>query len=224
MTSRPQNLRGSFCGAIRSISAIIERPPMRPPIRLSCRSPSSRNGGYDFAIHSDLRADSAPVVWLAHLDPRAVLVAPAPEPFRNAGRIGVLTPAFARRAADGEYWLVDDGHNGLPAVLIGGANRDLPAAVVIPLDADFGIRADAAWRLWRLVTGQRHGRPPDRLTRQRRHRLGLALRALDARLAGASYRVIAAGLFSDAYIRAVAAGKRMICATGPFAWSAPARS
>jgi hypothetical protein len=91
-------------------------------------------------------------------------------------------------------------------------------------DADFGIRTDTAWRLWRPVTGRRHGRPPDRLTRQRRYRLGLALRALDARLAGASYRVIAAGLFSDAYIRAVAAGKRMICATGPFAWSAPARS
>ena len=91
-------------------------------------------------------------------------------------------------------------------------------------DADFGIRTDTAWRLWRPVTGRRHGRPPDQLTRQRRYRLGLALRALDARLAGASYRVIAAGLFSDAYIRAVAAGKRMICATGPFAWSAPARS
>jgi len=125
-----------------------------------------------------------------------------PEAFRSAGRIGTLTPAFARRAVDGEYWLVDDGHKGLPAVLIGGANRDLPAAVVIPLDADFGMRADAAWRLWRLIIGRPHGRPPDRLTRQRRHRLGLALRALDGRLAGESYRVIAAGLFGDARVPA----------------------
>jgi hypothetical protein len=38
------------------------------------------------------------------------------------------------------------------------------------------------------------------LTQQRRHRLGLALRALDGRLAGASYRVIAAGLFGDARV------------------------
>jgi hypothetical protein len=129
-----------------------------------------RDGGCDFPINPALRADSAPVVWLVHLDPGAVLVAPAPEAFRNAARIG--------------------------------ANRDLPAAVVIPLDADFGIRADAAWRLWRLVTGRERGRPPNRLTRQRRHRLGLALRALDARLAGASYRVIAAGLFSDARVPA----------------------
>jgi hypothetical protein len=55
-------------------------------------------------------------------------------------------------------------------------------------------------RLWRLVTGRRRRRPPDRLTRQRRHRLVLTLRALDARLAGESYRVIAAGLFTDARI------------------------
>ena len=137
-----------------------------------------------------------------HLDRNAVLEAPAPEAFRNASRIGVLTPAFARRAADGEYWLVDDGHNRSPAVLIGSANPDLPAAVVIPLDADFATRADAALRLWRLITGRRRGRPPDRLTPQRRHRLVLALRALDGRLAGESYRVIAAGLFGEVLVPA----------------------
>jgi hypothetical protein len=38
----------------------------------------------------------------------------------------MLTPVFTRRAVDGEYWLVGDGHNGLPAMLIGGANRDYP--------------------------------------------------------------------------------------------------
>ena len=78
----------------------------------------------------------------------------------------------------------------------------MPAAVVIPLDADFATRADAALRLWRLVIGRPRGRPPDRLTRQRRHRLGLALRALDGRFADASYRVIAAGLFGDARVPA----------------------
>jgi hypothetical protein len=114
----------------------------------------------------------------------------------------VLTPAFARRAVDGEYWLVNEGYDRLPAVLIGGANRDLPAAVIIPLDADFALRADAALRLWRLITGRRPGRPPDRLTRQRRHRLALALRALDGRLAGESNRVIATGLFGDVRVPA----------------------
>jgi len=139
---------------------------------------------------------------MAHLDPSAVLVAPAPEAFRSAGLIGALTPAFARRTDDGEYWLVNDGHNRLPAVLISGANPDLPAAAVIPLDADFAARADAALRLWRLIIGRPRGSPPDRLTRQRRHRLVLTLRALDGRLAGESYRVIARGLFGDERVAA----------------------
>jgi hypothetical protein len=40
------------------------------------------------------------------------------------------------------------------------------------------------------------------LTQQRRHRLSLALGALDGRLAGQSYRVIATGLFGDTRIPA----------------------
>jgi hypothetical protein len=85
-------------------------------------------------------------------------------------------------------------------VLIGGANAVAPAAVVIPLNEDFGVRADAALRLWRVTTGRPRGRPSDRLTSQRRHRLGLALRALDGRLAGESYRAIAQSLFGGARI------------------------
>jgi hypothetical protein len=45
------------------------------------------------------------------------------------------------------------------------------------------------------------------LTQQRRHRLTLALRALDGCLAGEFYRVIAAGLFGDARIPAGAGWK-----------------
>ena len=195
-------MRGSSCGAIRSISAIIERPLIPPPIRLTCRSHSSRDGGYDFAVHPDLRADSAPVIWLAHLNPGAVLVAPAPEPFRSAGPVSVFPPTFARRAADGEHWIINDGYGRLPALLIGGTNPDLPAAVVIPLDADFVKRTDAALRLWRFVIGRPRGRLPDRLTRLRRYRVVLMLRALDGHLAGEPYRVIAAGLFGDARLPA----------------------
>jgi len=85
-------------------------------------------------------------------------------------------------------------------VLIGGASASTPAAVVIPLDADFAARADAALRLWRAATGRHRGRPPQRLTRQRRHRLALTLRALDGRLADESYRVIAQSLFGRTHI------------------------
>jgi hypothetical protein len=134
-------------------------------------------------------------------------VAPAPEAFRGARNVGPVPPSFERRAPDGDYWLINDGYGRLPAVLIGGAGAATPAAAVIPFDAAFAARADAALRLWRIATGRRYCRPHHRLTRQRRHRLGLALRALDGRLAGESYRVIAKSLFGDASIPAGAVWK-----------------
>lgn len=122
--------------------------------------------------------------------------------FTDARSVGLATPAFRRGADDVDYWLVNDGHGRLPVVLIGGANAATPAAVVIPLDADFAARADAALRLWRAATGRPRSHPVDRLTRQRRQRFGLALRALDGRLAGETYRVIAAALFGGARVPA----------------------
>jgi hypothetical protein len=113
-----------------------------------------------------------------------------------------VTRAFERPSADGNYWLVDDGHDRLPTMLIAGASAATPAAVMLPLDADFTTRAEAAMRLWRAATGQPRSRPPERLTRQRRSRLGLTLRALDGRLANESYRAIARGLFGRARIPA----------------------
>jgi hypothetical protein len=132
---------------------------------------------------------------------------PAPEAFRNARSVGVVARTFERVANDGSYWLVNDGDDHLSAVLIGGADAATPAAIIIPLDADFAARADAALRLWRVVLGRPHSRPPDRLTRQRRHRLRLTLRALDGRLAGKSYRVIAQGLFGRTRVPAGAGWK-----------------
>jgi hypothetical protein len=118
-----------------------------------------------------------------------------------------VAPAFAHEAVDGAYRLVNDGHGRLPTVLIDGADATVPAAVVIPLDEDFAVRADAALRLWRLVTGRPCRRSRDRLTRQRRSRLGLSLRALDGRLAGESYRGLAQSLFGLARVPAGAAWK-----------------
>jgi len=122
-------------------------------------------------------------------------------PFANQNRPLGVKP-FTRRATDGDHWLVDDGHGRLPALLIGGVQAVTPAAVVIPLDVDFAVRVDAAARLWRVVTGRPRTRPPDRLTRQRRVRLGLTLRALDGRLAGETYRGIAQGLFGNGRVPA----------------------
>ena len=70
-----------------------------------------------------------------------------------------------------------------------------PVAVLLPLDQLFDIRAAAALRLWRALTGRTPGPDPGALTPERRGRLILALRALDGRLERATYPEIAAVLF-----------------------------
>jgi hypothetical protein len=69
-------------------------------------------------------------------------------------------------------------------------------AVLLPLDQFFEIRATAAIRLWRGLTGHNPGPNPAALSKARRDRLVLALRALDGWQERASYREIAGVLFS----------------------------
>jgi hypothetical protein len=199
-TSVQPRSHGNFCDAIPTITRPIDLLlAKRRQIRSSpTRSPSA--GGCDFAADPGLRADRTSVVWLPHLNPATVVVAPAPARFTEATAIGGLTLSFSRRAADGQYWLVEDGAARLPVVLIDGADAAAPAAVVLPLDGSIGRRAEAALRLWRAMTGQARGRPPADLTAQQRSRLGLALRGLDGRLAGCSYRTIAEFLFGPAQV------------------------
>jgi hypothetical protein len=77
---------------------------------------------------------------------------------------------------------------------------DGTVAVLIPLDQLFDIRAAAAIRLWRVLTGRAPGPDLGVLTPERRSRLILALRALDGRLEHATYPEIAAVLFDTAPI------------------------
>lgn len=200
--SRRQNLRGNFFAAIPSINASSEPRPVR--FQKTRRRPRSHrdSGGYDFLIDPDLRADTAPLFWLQHIDPTAVVVVPAPEGFGRSLSLSGLTPRFDRDAPEGRYFLTEASDGRLPVVLTNGASATTPGAVLIPIDADFATRADAAMHLWRAITGQPRGSRPARLTRQRRQRLTLALRALDGRLAGESYRVIGQGLFGRTRIPA----------------------
>jgi hypothetical protein len=68
-------------------------------------------------------------------------------------------------------------------------------AVELPFDHDFEFRADAGRRLWRALNGRPLGAPLHALSVHRRRRLALALRALDARMDGGTYREIAQVLF-----------------------------
>jgi hypothetical protein len=156
--------------------------------------------GLRFAVDPSLRADSAPVVWLPHLNPATVIVAPAPDEFTDARPISELTPAFSRRAMNGEHWLVDHGGDTLSLALI--ADAALPAAAMIPLDGSLPMRIEALRHLWEAMTGHVSGRTPDGLTAQQRSTFKLILRALDGKLAGSSYRAIAEVLFGPSSIPA----------------------
>jgi hypothetical protein len=68
-------------------------------------------------------------------------------------------------------------------------------AAELPFDDDFDVRTHAARRLWRALNGRAAGPAFHQLSPQRRQRLSLALRALDARADGHTYRVIAEVLF-----------------------------
>jgi len=68
-------------------------------------------------------------------------------------------------------------------------------AVELPFDRDFEFRADAGRRLWRALNGRPPGAPLHALSAHRRQRVALALRALDARMDGSTYREIAEVLF-----------------------------
>jgi Uncharacterized conserved protein (DUF2285) len=68
-------------------------------------------------------------------------------------------------------------------------------AAELPFDENFDVRAHAARRLWRALYGRPAGPAFHELSPQRRQRLALALRALDGRIEGNSYRAIAEGLF-----------------------------
>ena len=75
------------------------------------------------------------------------------------------------------------------------APADQPLAAVLPLNDDLPMRATATLRLWARMTEQNLQDDPLALTRQRRDRLVLMVRALDGHLAEASYREIAEALF-----------------------------
>ena len=102
-----------------------------------------------------------------------------------------LEPVLAQ---DGPERLIERQGNLFRLHVLEDVGEQVPC-VVLPLDEVFEIRATAALRLWRSLTGRSPGRDPATLPPTRRDRLTLALRALYGRLAKASYRDIAEALF-----------------------------
>jgi hypothetical protein len=154
------------------------------------RSPGA--GGYDFVSAAETKNPET-VLWAPHALPSVIALTQLPA--------GLADPRFrlppltldAVLAAERAGRLLER-HDAVLRIHVDKAGAE-PPAVLLPLDQLFDIRAAAAIRLWRGLIGRNPGPNPAALSRARRDRLILALRALDGRLEGASYREIATALF-----------------------------
>jgi hypothetical protein len=106
-----------------------------------------------------------------------------------------LTASDLRRAADGWHAVLRIRGTEYRLWLTEPPTMSMPYTAVLPLDTDFEVRAHAARRLWRAINGRAPGPAFHELSSQRRERLILAVRALDGRMDGGTYRGIAEALF-----------------------------
>jgi hypothetical protein len=157
--------------------------------------PSASAGGCNFDSELPARPADA-VCWTPHALPTVVTLTKTPQ--------DLASPALAliqrHRNALADLATSNEPSASGARVRVYNHEAEAPFAVLLPLDRLFDIRAAAALRLWRGMTGRRPGPDLGALTAERRTRFILALRALDARLLGATYPDIAAELFDTAPI------------------------
>ena len=151
------------------------------------RSPT---GGCDFPVDPDIAAPRAPVYWRPEIAPAVVtLVAATPNvPLQSV----TIAEDIVERRNDGRGLSWVRLRNGATIV---GADTDIDAeslSILIPIDDDWSVRVAAADRLRRRLIDHTADPP---LTHQRRERLKRALRTVDGRRTGASYRTVATVLF-----------------------------
>lgn len=190
---------GNFCVATRPTSKTTKhlcvRPPPTPNPRTVQRRPSAGVGGFRFAVDPRLPADRVAVFWRPEVLPSVIPLSSTHFATARSLDIDDLGHVIAeRRSADGRHLIIRTAGGDLRLCLADPPDR--PLAVVLPLDDDLPIRASAALQLWaRIVRRSANPGQSLALTRQRRDRLVLMLRALDGHLTDASYREIAEVLF-----------------------------
>ena len=150
------------------------------------------NGGCDFTPQSELASADA-VQWTARAMPSVVALTSVPKSFADP-KFRLRLPTLNAAQTQGEPERVFQHGASTFRVHVGDTSVN-PPAVLLPFDELFEMRATAALRLWRALRGRNPGPNPAALSPQRRNRLILALRTLDARLDKVSYRQIADALF-----------------------------
>lgn len=160
------------------------------PTMTGCRRAAARlpTGGCDFPADPRLNALHAPVFWLPSAAPAVVHLIASLPPVGLGDTIPHGAVADSRTSADELSWIrLQLGNN-----LVGDGIGDQPIGILLPLDDDWPVRLAAADRLYHQLIG-RHADPP--LTPQRRERLKRALRTVDGRQSGATYRAVATAFF-----------------------------
>jgi hypothetical protein len=151
--------------------------------------------GLQFPADPGISGDRQSLFWTPSLRPQAILLIARPQCDAETGplvRLTHLAGLDLRRAADGWHgvWQVAGVTHQfwLPQAV-----TDAPASygAFLPMDAFHDLRSHAARRLRRALSGRSPGPDFRALPAQLRQWHILSLRALDARLRGASYRTIA---------------------------------
>jgi hypothetical protein len=132
---------------------------------------------------------------MPRLHPETILLKAEPETAEPAAMPFDLThlPGLdLRQAEDGWHAVWREGDVNHQFYLREMPPRDVADfSVSLPFDALFELRASAARRFWRVLRHRPPGREFRTMPQQLRQLHILTLRALDARLAGESYRTIA---------------------------------
>ena len=197
---RPTSL-GSFFAVMPTIETIIAS--CRRADRLVRRAESSgSDGGFLFAADPHLTYSGQTIFWSPEVLPTVLRAAAATwtaisRPCRL--ELSKLSRTDVRRASDGWHAVVRLGGETHRLWLHELPATGTPIVIQLVLDADFDLKSDAAHRLWSALE-QPALRARSAITLQRRRRLILALRALDGRLEGNSYRLIAETLFGRTHI------------------------
>ncbi|WP_198023131.1 DUF2285 domain-containing protein [Mesorhizobium sp. LSHC414A00] len=159
---------------------------------------SSLVGARDFTATGDGLPLAGNIVWTEQASPRVLRVTQiraSVSPSHQPAQLSRLGGAAVWKADELHIlWPASTGTNNLVADIRGGATEF--NAIVLPIDAAFETRLDAARQFWRELDRRPSGPVYGALPKQTKARHILNLRAHDARRTGATYREIAEMLLS----------------------------
>ena len=149
------------------------------------------NGGCDFVADPSHSALIQPIFWTPQVDPAAIILTTGPAP---DGPPFTAEDVHAHVILQYDEALVrlEMRRESFDVALTALSSRQALAALLI-LDDLLPDRLTALARFWAAIKNRRAPADP-RVTPQRQRRARLMLRVVDARVAGASYRQIAAQL------------------------------